>query len=377
LSLAFGHCDAAFGDGSRFVDVSPLRVGERYDIERVWRILDSELLVMLRALCGTPVGCAPVSESRRDFRESGMGASGRERDTVFIGMHKGELEFGSRLVKATKSKQGEPEDEVRTLELWNPHPLCALRTHACERLVEQAVRELSGAHLDMDSIDEREQGKRLVATPRRGIVCLVDVGERRPASGFDELRAEQHVDACSARIVAADLAKRSLREFNRGLMVVPTKVGKVQEQFGAQRTGRNLIDERLEKLSRAAEVAGCGVAEAGLVQPPPTSLAILGRCVLCGEFRQLGRGRRRPSQRRAPSGLVERICDLGIGMITRSGEMAGPFLRLDDDSGELPVQLSASARRDRRRNCGRKEWMPETDAFAFLFDQAACHGEVE
>jgi hypothetical protein len=119
------------------------------------------------------------------------------------------------------------------------------------------------------------------------------------------------------------------------------------------------------------------MAEAGLVQPPPTSLAILGRSVLCSEFRQLGRGRRRPSQRRAPPGLVERICDLRIGMITRRGEMARAFLRLNDDLGELPVQLSASARGDSRRNCGRKERMPETDAFAFLFDQAACDGDVE
>jgi len=104
----------------------------------------------------------------------------------------------------------------------------------------------------MDPIDEREQGKRFVATPRRGIVCCADVRERRTTSGFDELRTEKHVDACSARIVAADLAKRSLREFNGGVMVAPTKVGKVQEHFGAQRTGRNLIDERLEKLLRAA-----------------------------------------------------------------------------------------------------------------------------
>jgi hypothetical protein len=103
LSFAFSHRDAAFADGPGFVDVSPLRVGERYDIERVWRLRHSKLLVMLRALCGIPVGCVPVSESRPDFCEPDMGASGRERDTVFSGMNKGALEFGSHLVKATKS----------------------------------------------------------------------------------------------------------------------------------------------------------------------------------------------------------------------------------------------------------------------------------
>ena len=132
-------------------------------------------------------------------------------------------------------------------------------------------------------------------------------------------------------MVAADFRQCALGQFDCRSGVIPAEVSQVQKDCGSLGAGRDLVDERLEQRASASEIAGGGVAKAGLDQSSPASLVIGCGSALRRELTKFGRDGRSASPRGMFRRLLERFGDLGVGALGGEREMSSPLLGLDDD----------------------------------------------
>src|SRR5262249_42097947 len=120
LPQAVCDCGTVGRAGSRLVDPPPVGVDERGGIQLPRLLRRPELFVELRAFGGVQGRGGQVSEPAFGLREVLARTGGRERHVLCERVGACTLEQSTGSLEASEAKESESEEEVRTLEVWNP-----------------------------------------------------------------------------------------------------------------------------------------------------------------------------------------------------------------------------------------------------------------